>query len=123
MDWASKNGDILTDFHESPRRDRGPEIYSDLEVRSDFDPLDRWWNQPRLNRWRAIDDLVDLIEQAPKSRMPDLISGAFAALSCTQPGLLDAVRDRLRVSPLCADTADIALESLQFLNSHERYER
>jgi hypothetical protein len=96
----------------------GQGLFSHEQQFSDFE-LPPGYINPRL----AIREAVQHLEAYEPSRVADIATGMIIMVAQWKTSYLRFLMDALEASPVCADTADARLESLQFLNSHDREQR
>jgi hypothetical protein len=85
---------------------------------SDFE-LPAGYVNPRV----AVKQAVEALEHYEPSRLKDIATGMILLQYHLSPARVKFLLAELHASPISADTADHILESLQFMNSHDRQSR
>jgi hypothetical protein len=93
-------------------------LFSERNKEQDFELPANYIN-PRL----AIREAVQMLEAYQPGRLADIATGMILMVSQMRPQHLKILLQELEASPVTADTADARLESLHFLNSHDRNTR
>ncbi len=71
----------------------------------------------------AIRDMSDALTHYPTSQQPAIAHGMYVALVQTLPWMADRFLERLRSLPATADTADVMLETVYFMQYNDRGDR
>lgn len=76
----------------------------------------------RFDPWQSLRDLIDTLEAMPTSQQPMAASIMALTIATLAPHQLDIFLERLRASPVSAQTNTIADEALRFMGYNDRQE-
>jgi hypothetical protein len=78
--------------------------------------------QQTLNTWEGLRDLIDTLEDMPLEQQCRAVETMTLTISIISPHLLDVFLERLKTSPVSAQTNTLADESLRFSGYNDRKE-